>query len=167
MRIKDFAVVLIVNFLVLIGFAFSSHAGKLEKEAEKLVNSVTSKKVIRCGDVWYAKTTNGGLVEAKNVKKIINNYGVSDVDRMNGIEWRGAYSFSATASRSMMQNGNWSQWLREDGMSFPYSNIMKVNGQWKIDGISQWGVAGSGHFSRFQDLTCNDVASMKTTQKAR
>lgn len=81
---------------------------------------------------------------------------LTEADRLNGIEWRGTFSFLCSTFRSH-QNGQWSQWNNGTifNVLFPKLDsqpMRKIHGTWEF---------GGDESAKLEPLSCDQVPDEK------
>jgi hypothetical protein len=99
-------------------------------EAQKLVDKFYTK----CGDSYYMWVDSNRLSLRQlkgDIHITIESGDLSDVDHMNGYEWRGVATLRCPAQRDWA--GSWWPWQADCGYSFPLS---KRNATWMYEPAS-------------------------------
>lgn len=166
--------------VVLAGLAFSgcgrsnsagsdggSHSSGLEKEAENFAMTEIKKHWAKIGEGWVTARTVGSAYAPDHVIRqcrdlvldSVRASGLSDADRMNGVEWEGEVSVQKTPCREagdpgvmldglegaiMRQRNRWTRWV--DFQPEPV-RLQKVKGQWHCNEDS-WLLRGTSPTAR-------------------
>ncbi len=88
--------------------------------------------VVRHGDTWFTANGDGDqkrITEHHQVQVVVQGSELSEVDRLNGVEWRGTLGITATASREYNDN-QWSEWGPFFGDLRLAISLEKRNGKW-------------------------------------
>jgi hypothetical protein len=120
----------------------SVHAGtlSLDQEAELEAHQYFSRALTKCGDKYVSTrkdvlTFKSDVIEEYLEASLEVRPGrVTDIDRLNGIEWQGMFAMSTKAQRLFSHDpgqprGRWSSWMPSGGFLV---SVKKQGGQWII-----------------------------------
>jgi hypothetical protein len=83
------------------------------------------------------------LIQYKNFQYRIDQYTISEIDRLNGYTWKGALVFHATAMRfAEPKYVQWSNWSALKDQRLPFA---EVEGKWRIDDYPGYYYCGFGN----------------------
>jgi hypothetical protein len=94
------------------------------------------------GALWYGHVDQNDLlnpelisqdVQFKPVTPNLVTAEMSEADRLNGVEWRGAVNFSATAGRVRQNDLSWTDWQSYKYGTFWSVRLEKRNGNWTVN----------------------------------
>jgi len=111
----------------------------MEEQAVQKAREDFERTWLKQGDSWFGIYTKGlgqHVIEAKGIsfKAYLAPMGISEADRLNGIEWTGTVEVDASVHRKKRLDGSgpWAEWKKGlPGIPMPYS-LQKKNGQWNI-----------------------------------
>jgi len=117
----------------------STFQNPLEREAIDLAETKCfAHEIIKCGDLTYMKTFhnmvgNREYVRSRERKISVNSSSLSQSDKMNGVEWRGAISFTLFGPyQTATENGGYGEW-REGSIHELSVRLEKKQGRWSGD----------------------------------
>jgi len=96
------------------------------------------------GDLWWGYVEHDGMgtsffgynscdVQFKPVVPHLAVEEVSEADKLNGIEWKGAVNFSATAFRFQQRDKSWTEWRTWKHGTFWSVSLERRSGKWTAD----------------------------------
>lgn len=101
-------------------------------------------------------------IEATAMAQILKGPGpnVSPADRMNGIEWIGAFTFASQTFREISvgkdgTRGAWTQW--RNGTTLLTINLVSRNGKWETVETQPPGITALGRYAKIRRPSCADV----------
>jgi hypothetical protein len=121
------------------------------REAQKLSAQYRERAFVKCGDEYYSYENwiNGPsstLTAYKGLSVTVTASQVSEVERLNGIEWNGTFDVQCVANRTMNSQGGWPAWssgcilspaMAAVGVNLPMKvHVTKRGGRWYRDA---WG----------------------------
>lgn len=158
-KVICYLVVLVSFFATLVmgqnrGVANSGIGSSLHAEAQQKAKNFWLSKLSLCNGIYFARSkTSNNLIEFKDGTISVETGNVSQVDSLNGIQFRGVIRFKTSASREFqVRTGVWSPWTADKGIISYSNNIVKANGNWSIDD-------GSGYLksSWTEKISCNEA----------
>ena len=134
-----------------------------QEQAIQEVSNIVTNKLQKCGDYYYCKTIPArGMIQFTQFKDMelnVESYPISEVDKLNRVEWNGAviYNFKFERTRTLMYYEtknmwdfqSWSDWRTANKYGY---RVSKVRGQWHI--YKGWGISNL-YFT--DDLTCSEI----------
>jgi outer membrane murein-binding lipoprotein Lpp len=108
--------------------------GTLEEQARAAAKDFWAQRFSSCGDSSYGRSPSTKVVlECKGANITINAEPVSDTEKLEGIEWKGATEITARQSRFYRYSyGYWDSWgngLGQESFKVP---MKKRNGRWEF-----------------------------------
>jgi len=116
----------------------------LDKEAAKEVLDFW--KLTKVGQSYYVyqreeNTLETTVFELRNVHVHLQPYGISEADKLNGVEWKGLVSLKCDAVRiyrskrsqfrpAELPDTTWGQWGDQNTYTGCLSDMAKINGKW-------------------------------------
>ena len=107
-------------------------------EAEGNVRSEFEQSYSKCGDSYFANNVPWGLVQFKDVTFNVKQLDLSDADKLNNVEWKGAATVSCQLTRLYNYGTRkWSDWSSKNPLFNPDGTIVsyiveKRQDQWKL-----------------------------------
>jgi hypothetical protein len=113
------------------------------KEAKTVAQKYWDARFTKCGEYWYEfdypNQTPILLRQLKNVTVTTTEETLSDVDKMNGLEWKGITKVDASMNRGIavqnLPNAHWIDW--REGMPAGglqnFIHVQKKQGSWSFD----------------------------------
>ena len=124
----------------------------LDQEAQTQSNTFWSQRIARCGDTIYIAYKAGDIEALKNGQVKIQSRPLTETDRLNGWEWRGATVLTATATRSWsVSRGGWQDWTAGAGLGTLNASMEKRRGSWSITPDSY------GPLNQTKPFSCSQV----------
>lgn len=154
-KLLKFVSVLAATLLLLIAVACKSEylPAAVDEEAEAEAKAFWARAFSQCGDSHFGKVSSI-IFEFKD--PVILTYHKMDdrifteADKLNGIEWEGATSFSSKAYR-YYRDGKWSIWVDYTPINFHhklYLPTRKVKGNWEF---------GKPNDEKFVAVPCDQI----------
>ncbi len=125
---------------------FVSCGSSLKREAKREAEKYWLSKLTRCGESYYRREHFGDntpspskdvYYELKEPGAEVSSYGISDADKLNGLEWTGTTYLTAKVSRSIGDKepaNQWTEWTNGAGLEGDViSTIRKEKGQWVVE----------------------------------
>jgi hypothetical protein len=108
----------------------------------------------KCGNSYYLHTNDGNVRQIAGVRfRLLKVDPRTEIDRLNGYEWKGRVEFSYQRYRDFA--GHWEEWFSGMAPTFnwcePQENVWKKNGEWDMD------VLYSPQMCPVKPMSCNDV----------
>jgi hypothetical protein len=72
-------------------------------------------------------------IEGRSIKYRLVEGNLSESDRLNGIQWKGALVYQASSIRIHNAGRDWSHWMPEHHFATYGRSVVKKNGQWEVD----------------------------------
>jgi hypothetical protein len=121
-----------------------SYAASLQDEASRQAEIVWSRYAAKCGDSYVHLDTDGGeFTQFRDVKfDFMGDGSVTQVDRMNGVEWWGHIKMTAALERTSEPKYRWGfipaggeRWgaWDDDGSYAPGFHLKKISGAWFVE----------------------------------
>jgi len=154
-------VIFMASLFFCLGFFTDSLVSAQNKQAREIGELELSKYVIKCGDSWYVKESNGPILHElrrNGVTKLID-HNLTESDRLNGFEYSGFLDFiyegpgRIYSDRYRNQNG-WSQWV-ETYINITIRIIKKSGSSYTCSMASK----------PFSIISCNDVPGRASEPK--
>ena len=143
---KKFKTFYISAFLLMVLFLTSSCGSSLKTEAKREAEKYWLSKLTRCGDSYYRRehfgdrtSTPGKDVyyEMKEPDVEVSEMGITDADKLNGLEWTGTSYLTAKVSRSIGDKepvNQWTEWANGAGLEGDVAvGMRKEKGQWVVE----------------------------------
>jgi hypothetical protein len=135
----------------------STAVSSSQDEGQRQALRFWDKYVASCGGSHYVRKAPGIFVELKGFQSTMNYEAISQADRLNGVQAKGASRFTATAHR-FYSNSRWQQW--SDGIPDDMTLINSVRFQ-KVKG--RWSFYGIGYFNDYaKPVSCGDVPGFRS-----
>lgn len=155
--------------LLLAGLMISASCGSsLKSEARREAEKYWLSKLTKCGDSYYRRERYGERTptpgrdvyyELKEPKAEVSEDGVTDADKLNGLEWAGTTYLSAHVSRSIGEKeplDRWSEWSEGPGLEGDVTARMrKEKGRWVVEDYFEVRHAQTG--IEFAAVDCSKV----------
>ncbi|MDD5037089.1 MAG: hypothetical protein PHE55_20370 [Methylococcaceae bacterium] len=162
-----------------------SRMDPLTKEAQKTAEQTVFERLQQCGDSWYLKRDDQGNAygEIKSPSVKVDSENVTDVDKANGIEWKGRMLVVAKMYRTINKSNGASQSNWEDGASgvqFFYGQAFggldpsgkarwisfgRQNGEWVFDRDPTW-MGMWGGLPEKRSFNCDEIAPEQSRSAA-
>jgi len=134
------AILLLIAFLISLSCGSASNS-EAQGEAKKYWLS----KITKCGDSYYRREHFGDSTptpgkdvyyELREPDVNVTHYGITEADKLNGLEWTGTIYLTAKVSRSIGDKeptNQWTEWANGPGLEGDMSASMKKEkGQWIV-----------------------------------
>lgn len=112
-----------------------------DQEANQQARQFWDARITQCGEDYFTRNRYS-IRQFKNLQIIVTALGVTQADRLNGIEWQGRTVVKAEASRlysskrTVNEDIGWSKWSQGLGDALEVvgliAEIRKENGQWLV-----------------------------------
>src|ERR1039458_4434721 len=136
---KSHAILLI---LAVIGLATILCGQVPRAELQSHVDQFWAQRLRSCDGLWYSAHYTGtskhdqqldAYIEYKDARWLTTPYPISQVDSLNGVQWRGNTTLVATANRWAPGKGaEWGPWQNGAGQNNEAVEVTKINGVWTI-----------------------------------
>jgi hypothetical protein len=109
----------------------------LKSEPEKMADEYWKKTLTKCGDHYFTLNSvhdmGTGISEYQGVSFAIEDFGMSDANRLNGYEWSGRAVADCRATRysNAESGGTWTDWQTGCVWKLPLKvSMWKFKGKW-------------------------------------
>src|SRR5580704_15646192 len=123
-------------FTLCVALTGCTFGGSGNRDADRFAESYWKDRISECGDTYVVSvglrtSYIAGVFEYKGLKTWTNAVDISEADKLNGFEFRGATGFTMTSMRMGSKGKPPSDWMNVNkGMSMYF---WKKNGVWQAD----------------------------------
>ncbi len=129
MRVRGLGICMTVSWLVLCASCSRwLSVGKEKREANETAQKLWNSMTIKCGDSWFAQI-GAEFFELRQFSYTVDADYLTDLEKLNGYEWKGTTRMHTKASRTYERGGlqDWKSGTLEFVMP-----MAKRNGRWEF-----------------------------------